>query len=218
MDDVVTTVHHGHTDSAPAPLQPREPRRSPSTNRRRLRGPALAIAVVLSLLGLGCASPTPPPGSGIDIDFGPLTVPLPPIEIRPPATTIPFAFCSIAYRPPGVNITGATLTIPKVRIDPSAAVVSVPNVKVTIPRMRVPLSTLTLRCGALALPVQVDLIIPSTVRVQAATLNLAARTITLTNPSFAINGAGIGIPGLGNLVIPLPPILNIPLPTTAVAF
>lgn len=213
---------HGreHTvgSSTPSGAHPGTRRPSPGETHRALRGPAVAIAVVLSLLGLGCAAPTPPPGNGIDIDFGPLTVPLPPIEIRAPATTIPFAVCNIAYRPPGVNIVGATLTIPKVRIDPAASVVSVPNVKVTIPRLRVPLSTLTLRCGPLALPVQVDLIIPSTVRVQAATLNLAARTITLTNPSFTVDGAGIGIPGLGNLVIPLPPILNVPLPTTAIAF
>ncbi|MCZ7631381.1 MAG: hypothetical protein M5U19_21050 [Microthrixaceae bacterium] len=113
---------------------------------------------------------------------------------------------------------GATLTIPKIRIDPSRPVVTVPDVKVSIPRLRVPLSTITLRCGLLALPVQVDLIIPSTARVQAATLNLSARTITLTNPSMSINGAGLGIPGLGDLVIPLPPILNVPLPTTAIAF
>lgn len=95
---------------------------------------------------------------------------------------------------------------------------TVPNVKMTIPRLRVPLSTVTLRCGLLALPVQVDLIIPSTVRIQAATIDLDARTITLTNPSLTINGAGLGVPGLGDLVIPLPPIVNVPLPTTAIGF
>lgn len=198
------------------------PRRGPaprSRPQRRLRAPAIAIMVVLSLVGAGCATPSPPAGGGgIEIDLGPLTVPLPPIEVRAPATNIPFGLCSISYRPPGVNVVGATLTIPKIRIDPSRPVVTVPDVKVSIPRLRVPLSTITLRCGLLALPVQVDLIIPSTARVQAATLNLSARTITLTNPSMSINGAGLGIPGLGDLVIPLPPILNVPLPTTAIAF
>ena len=81
-----------------------------------------------------------------------------------------------------------------------------------------PLSTVTLSCGLLSIPTQVDLIIPSTVLVRAATLNLAARTITLTDPTFTIDGAGLGVLGLGDLIIPLPPIVNIPLPTTAIAF
>lgn len=193
--------------------------RQRQVSSRRSRGPVLAVAVVLCLIGIGCAPPSPPAGGGgVEIDFGPLTIPLPPIEIRAPATNIPFGICNIAYRPPGVNIVGATLTIPKIRVDPTRPVVTVPNVKMTIPRLRVPLSTVTLRCGLLALPVQVDLIVPSTVRIQAATLDLDARTITLTNPSFTINGAGLGIAGLGDLVIPLPPIVDVPLPTTAIGY
>ncbi len=176
---------------------------SQTRNGRKLRGPALAIAVVLSLLGLGCAPPSPPVGGGgTEIDFGPLTIPLPPIEIRPPATTIPFGLCDVAYQPPGVNIVGATVTIPRIRIDPTQPIITVPNVVVKIPQLRVPLSTVTLSCGLLELPVQVDLIIPSTVSVQAATLNLDARTITLTHPVLTIDGAGLGVPQLGDLVDP----------------
>ena len=85
------------------------------------------------------------------------------------------------------------------------------------PAAACPLSTIGLQCGPLNLSAQVDLIIPSTVVVRAATLNLRARTITLQNPSFTINGAGLGINSL-SLIIPLPPIVNIPLPTTAIGF
>ena len=152
------------------------------------------------------------------MDLGPLTIPLPPIEVRAPATTIPLGICDVGYQPPGVNIVGATLTIPRIRIDPSRPVVTVPNVVVRIPQLRVPMSTVTLRCGLLAVPVQVDLIVPSTVLVRAATLDLDARTITITDPSFTIDGAGLGIAGLGDLVVPLPPIVSVPLPTTAIAF
>lgn len=188
---------------------------------RKLRGPLIVVVAMCALMGAACTStpPSPPPGGGgFEIDFGPLTVPLPPIEIRAPETKIPFGLCSISYRPPGVNIVGATLTIPKVRIDPSLTVFTVPNIVVRIPKLRVPLSTITLRCGLISLPVQVDLIIPSTVVVKNGTLNLAARTITIQDPTFTVNGAGLGIPGLGDLVIPLPPILNIPLPTMAIPF
>ncbi len=144
-------------------------------------------------------------------------MPLPPIELRAPATNIPLGLCSIAYRPPGVLIRGATVTIPRVRVDPAQPIVTVPNLSVKIPQLRIPLSTVTLTCGLLSIPTQVDLIVPSTVLVRAATLNLTARTITLTNPTFTLNGAGLGVLGL-DLMVPLPPIVTVPFPTRAIGF
>jgi hypothetical protein len=191
---------------------------------RRLRAPLVIVAAMLGLAGVACAPPSPPAGGGgLEVDFGPLTIPLPPIEIRPPATNIPLGPCSASYRPPGVRIEGATLTIPKIRIDPNQPIITVPNVKVNIPKLRVPLSTVTLSCSVLGIPlvsvtVQPDLIIPSTVLIKNVTLNLTNRTITIQDPSFTINGAGIGIAGLGDLIVPLPPIVNIPLPSGAIAF
>lgn len=193
----------------------REGRGGPHRARRSL---VVVAATITALVGGACAPPSPPAGGGgVGVDFGPLTIPLPPIEVRAPATTIPLGLCNISYRPPGVNVVGATVTIPGIRIDPTRPVITVPNVVVRIPQLRIPLSTVTLQCGLLRVPVQVDLIIPSTVVVRAATLNLTARTITLTNPSFTINGAGLGVSGL-DIIVPLPPIVNIPLPTTAIAF
>lgn len=192
----------------------------PSTGRRprRLRGPVVALALVVAMVAGACAPPSPPAGGGgIDIPFGPLTVPLPPIEVRPPATDIPLGPCSVTYRPPGIRIEDATLTIPRVRIDPDKPVITVPNVVLTIPALRVPVASVTLRCLFIEIPTQVDVIIPSTVRVQAATLDLDARTITLLNPSLTIDGAGLGLSGL-DLIVPLPPIVNVPLPTAAIRF
>ena len=194
--------------------------RRPKTGRaRRLKGPMVVLASLITIVGVACAAPSAPAGGGgIDVNFGPLTIPLPPIEVRPPATTIPLGVCNIGYQPPGVQIIGATVTIPGIRVDPNQPIITVPNVVVKIPQLRIPLSTIGLTCGPLGLTTQVDLIIPSTVVVKAATLNLTARTITLMDPSFTINGAGLGIPGLGDLIIGLPPIVNIPLPTTAIGF
>lgn len=193
--------------------------RTAAAKRRPRRAPlVVAFVAAVAVVGSACAPPSPPAGGGgVEIELGPLTIPLPPIEIRPPATNIPLGLCSIAYQPPGVLIRNATVTIPKVRIDPARPVVTVPNLSVRIPQLRIPLSTVTLRCGVLAVPTQVDLIIPSTVLVKAATLDLGARTITLTDPWFTLNGAGIGVLGL-DLVIPLPPIVNVPLPTSAISF
>ncbi|MGB6059906.1 MAG: hypothetical protein WBF71_16745 [Microthrixaceae bacterium] len=189
-----------------------------ATRPRRRHAAMVVLVSALALVGAACAPPSPPADGGIGADFGPLTIPLPPIEVRAPATNIPLGICNIAYQPPGVNINNATVTIPGIRIDPDRSVITVPNVVVNIPQLRIPLSTVTLSCGFLVIPTQVDLIIPSTVLVKAATLDLNARTITLTDPSFTINGAGLGILGLGDLIIPLPPIVNIPLPTSAIAF
>jgi hypothetical protein len=193
-------------------------RRSTRRGRRRRASVAVAFVAALAVIGAGCAPPSPPAGGGgIDVELGPLTVPLPPIELRAPATNIPLGLCSIAYRPPGVLIRGATVTIPRVRVDPAQPIITVPNLSVKIPQLRVPLSTITLRCGLLSIPTQVDLIVPSTVLVKAATLDLNRRTITLTNPTFTLDGAGLGVLGL-DLIVPLPPIVNVPLPTTAIAF
>ena len=185
--------------------------RAPTPTARRLRGPLVGLVASFALIGGACAPQTPPAGGGgIGIDFGPLTIPL--------ATTIPVGICNIGYQPPGVQIIGATVTIPGVRVDPNNPIITVPNVVVNIPQLRLPLSTVGLNCGLINLTTQVDLLLPSTVVVKAATLNIAARTITLTDPSFTVNGAGLGIPGLGDLVVPLPPIVAVPLPSGAIAF
>ncbi len=105
-----------------------------STTRapRRARQLLVAVTALAALTGAAaCAPPSPPAGGGgVEIDFGPLTIPLPPIEVRAPATTIPFGVCNVAYRPPGIQIRNATLTIPKVRIDPAKPIITVPNVRV----------------------------------------------------------------------------------------
>jgi hypothetical protein len=195
---------------------------SAPTRRRRMRAPIIAVVAMFSVLGgVACAPPSPPAGAGgVEIDFGPLTIPLPPIEIRPPATTVPLGLCSASYQPPGVKIVGATVTIPKVRIDPNNPIITVPNVKVNIPQLRIPVSTVTLSClgGLVKVTVQPDLIIPSQVLLKAVTLNLNARTITFQDPTFTITGVGLGIASLGDLIIPLPPIVSLPLPSGAISF
>lgn len=193
--------------------------RAPGRTRgRRWRGPLVGVLLTASFVAGACAPQSPPAGpGGIGGTFGPLTIPLPPIELRPPATNIPVLFCNIGYQPPGVRIVGATVTIPGIRIDPNQPIVSVPNVLVTFPQLRVPLSTITVSCGPLSLPVQVDLILPSQVMFKNVTLNLTARTITLQDPSFTVNGAGLGLLGL-DLIVPLPPIVTLPLPGGAIAF
>ena len=197
-----------------------EDRRATTPPGRRRTARVMVLATLMAILGAACAPPSPPAdGGGGNFDFGPLTIPLPPIEIQAPATNIPLlGLCTVRYQPPGVLVRNATVTIPGIKIDGSSPIVTVPNVTVKIPNLRLRAADVTLSClGIISVPVQIDVIIPSTVLVRAATLNLEQRTITLQNPSFTLNGAGLGVNGL-DLVIPLPPIVNIPLPTAAIAF
>ena len=196
--------------------------------KRRMRAPIVAAAAMVALFGgVACAPPSPSAGGGgIEINFGPLIIPLPPIEIRPAAVNVPLplilgGICNASYQPPGIRIENATVAIPGVRIDPNNPIITIPNVLVTIPKLRLPLSTVTLSClGALGVSVQPDAIIPSQVLFKDITLNLGNRTITFHDPSFTITGVGIAISPLplGDIIIPLPPIVTIPFPSGAVAF
>jgi hypothetical protein len=196
--------------------------------KRRLRAPIVAAVAMVALFGgVACAPPSPPAGSGgVEVDFGPLVIPLPDFEIRPAGfTLVDIGLCSANYRPPGIRIEGATVSIPKVRIDPSHPIITVPNVKVNIPKLRVPLSTVTLTCLSGIIPVsltfQADAIVPSQVLVKAITLNLENRTITFQDPYFTITGVGVALHSVintGDIIVPLPPIVTIPFPGGAVAF
>ena len=192
------------------------------------RAPLVAAVALISMFGgVACAPPSPPAGGGgLEIEFGPLVIPLPPIEIRPAAQTVNLGLCSTSYRPPGIRIEGATVTIPKVRIDPNNPIITVPNVKVNIPKLRVPLSTVTLKCTVplvgtvISVSVQPDAIVPSQVLFKNITLNLNNRTITFQDPTFTITGVGLALQGplpTGDIIIPLPPIVSVPLPSGAIS-
>ncbi|MFN8052164.1 MAG: hypothetical protein U0Q22_12040 [Acidimicrobiales bacterium] len=176
---------------------------------RRLRMKLAGLVAVATVVGGACV---PQSGGGTLIPFGPVTIPLPPIGTTAPPTVIPVLFCNISYYPPSFQIVGATVTIPGILIDTSKSTVGVPNVVVSIPQTKVGLPALGLGCGPLNITTNVNLIIPATVKVQAALINLQTRQLVLSDPSFTINGVGLELPGLFGLVIPLPPI-TIPLST-----
>lgn len=192
---------------------------SPATvHHRPVRSRVLLVAALISVLGAACAPAPPGGGGGTIVPFAPVTLPLPPLGVTPPPTNIPLLVCNIAYYPPGFSLVGATVTIPGLLIDTTQATVGVPNVVVNIPRTIVALPALGLSCGPISLTTQVNVVIPATVRVQAATINLNTGVLALRNPSFTINGVGLQLPGLLGglgLTIPLPPI-TVPLPSISV--
>ncbi len=170
---------------------------SPSTSRRtRRRGPFVALAVVVAAVGAAC---TPTAGGGFNIALGG-TINLPPIVAAPAFQGGDVLGCRIGFNTPGIDITGATASIPGINVNPGAGTVTVPNIKVHLPSIKVQLPSLVtclgnLDLGNIALPLDVT---------ATGVLNLASSQLTIN--------ATLSIPFeiLGNsfpIVIPLSPIV-----------
>ncbi len=170
---------------------------SQATSRRmRRRGPFLALAVVIAALAGACA---PSPGGGFDIAIGG-TLPLPPITAAPAFQGGDVLGCQLGFNTPGLNITGATASIPGINIDPGAGTITVPNIELNLPSIQVQLPSIVtcngnLDLGAVDLPVNV---------MSTGVLNLATSQLTI-NATVTIPFAILGVPL--PIVIPLSPIV-----------
>src|SRR3954453_9466275 len=107
----------------------------PTSRSVRRRGPFVALAVVIAAFAGACA---PASGGGFNIAIGG-TLPLPPIVAAPAFQGGNVLGCPIGFNTPGLNITGATVTIPGINVNPGAGTVSVPNIQVNLPSIRVQL-------------------------------------------------------------------------------
>ncbi len=167
-----------------------------SSRSVRRRGPIVALVVVLAAVAGACA---PSSGGGFNIALGG-TLPLPPIVAAPAFQGGTVLGCQIGFYTPGLNIVGATATIPGVNINPGAGTISVPNIQVNLPSIQVQLPSLVtclgnLNLGSVSLPAHVT---------ASGVLNLGTSLLTIS--------ATVTIPFqiLGNsfpIVIPLSPIV-----------
>lgn len=159
------------------------------------RGPVVALAVVIAAVAGACT----PSGGGFNIAFGG-TLPLPPISAAPAFQGGDVLGCTIGFNTPGLNITGATATIPGVNIDPGAGTVTIPNIQVNLPAIQILLPSLVTCLGNLDLgTVSLPAAVTATGVLNLATLQLTI-SATVTIP-FSI--LGIPFP----IVIPLSPIV-----------
>ena len=172
---------------------------SQTTSRRvRRRGPFVALAVVIAAFAGAC---TPSPGGGFDIAIGG-TLPLPPITAEPAFQGGDlFPGCPVGYNTPGLYITGATVTIPGVNINPGAGTITVANIVVHLPSIRIQLPEIVtcignIDPGILELP-------PSDV-VATGVLNVATGQLTI-NATLTIQFSILGFPL--PIVIPLDPMV-----------
>ena len=168
---------------------------NPSRKVRR-RGPVVALAVAISVVAGAC---TAGGGGGFDIAFGG-TIALPPIVAAPAFQGGDLVGCQVGFNTPGLNITGATATIPGINVNLGAGTITVPNIQVNLPSIQVQLPSLVtclgnIDLGTIALPASV---------LATGVLNLATSQLTI-NATVTIPFSIFGFPV--PIVIPLSPIV-----------
>jgi hypothetical protein len=162
----------------------------------RRRGPFVALAVVVAAVAAACS---PAPGGGFNIAVGG-TLPLPPIVVAPAFQGGDVLGCQIGFNTPGLNITGATATIPGINVNPGAGTVTVPNIQVNLPSIQVQLPSLVtclgnLDLGTINLPAHVT---------ATGVLNLATSQLTINaTVTIPFEILGVSFP----ISIPIGPIV-----------
>src|SRR5947209_490727 len=96
--------------------------------RRRGRGRGVIVAVValLGLVGAACTPGAPP-----SIPFGGGTFPID-VTIPSQSFTFNFVLCTATFATEPVVLSGASVTIPPVTVDPTQPTITIPNVTVAI--------------------------------------------------------------------------------------
>jgi hypothetical protein len=167
-----------------------------NTPVRRLRRRRLLVSLAVGLTAIAAAcSPT---AGGFNIAIGG-TLPLPPIVLAPAFQGGDVLGCQIGFNTPGINITGATVTIPGINVNLGSGTVSVPNIGVNLPSIQVHLPSLVtclgnLDLGTISLPAHV---------VANGVLNIATSKLTINaTVTIPFSILGISLP----IVIPIGPI------------
>lgn len=159
-------------------------------------GAAIAVAVV-AVLGSACVPPTgeiPLEGGTFDVD----------VTIPSQEFSYEFLFCDATASTDPIDLTGATIEVPSVSINPSQSVVTVPDVVVTIPSGTAAAGSINVSCFGTSLGnVGISLTIAGTATTETAVLNTATGELSLSGTSILLDGATVEIPGVGS--VPLPP-------------
>lgn len=168
----------------------------PPSRRPHRRGSFVVFAVVLAAIAGAC---TPSSGGGFNIALGG-TIALPPIVAAPAFQGGDVLGCQIGFNTPGLNITGATASLPGININPGAGTVTVSNIQVNLPSIQVQLPSIVsclgnLNLGTISLPAHVS---------ATGVLNLATSQLTISaTVTIPFSILGVSFP----IVIPLSPIV-----------
>lgn len=159
------------------------------TRRVLRRTPIVAFVAVITAFAAACS---PAPGGGFNIAIGG-TIPLPPIVVQPAFQGGSVLGCNIGFNTPGINITGATATIPGINVNPGAGTVSVPNITVNLPAIQVQLPSLvvcggSVNLGTITLPAHVAASGSLNLSTMQLTINATVTIpITILGVTFPIN-------------------------------
>lgn len=157
----------------------------------------VALVAMTALVGAACTAPPssfPVAGGTYDID----------VTVPSQSFSYDFLVCSATASTAPVQLTGAQVTVPSITVDPSLAVISVPNVAVEIPAGTAAAGQVSISCLGTSLgSVDISLTIAGTVTATDAVLNTATQQLSLAGATIVLDGATVEIPGVGS--VPLPP-------------
>lgn len=192
--------------------------------RRSTRGAVAAVVLLaMGLLGAACtpspdgSTPSPDLFSGGTYQLG---VTIPPQTF---SNTFPvfggLGTCTATATTASVSIPGATLTLAAVQLDLAAGTLTLPGARVDLPRASLSAGTLTLSCfGTVVGTVGFTVEFAGMASVQAATLDVVNRRVTLSAPTLRITDASVAFLGgpTGMRPVPLDP-FEVTLPPVQVA-
>ncbi|MFM7063313.1 MAG: hypothetical protein ACKO04_07445, partial [Actinomycetes bacterium] len=115
-----------------------------------------------------------------------------------------------------IPVSGATVTLPPLNIDLSQPTITVSGASVSIPEATLAAGTFSIGCfGTTFVTLNAQLNLVGAAQIGTATIDTAARTVTLTDSTLTLDGSTISFnAGLGD--IPLPPI-DVPIPSFTIS-
>ncbi|MFM7061918.1 MAG: hypothetical protein ACKO04_00270 [Actinomycetes bacterium] len=179
------------------------------TSSRRLRAGSVVLVSFVALVASACAgAPTGIPFNGGSFD----------VDVTIPSQTFSVTYgpCTTTVTTDPIPVSGATVTLPPLNIDLSQPTITVGGASVSIPEATLAAGTFSIGCfGTTFATLNAQLNLVGAAEIGTATIDTAARTVTLTDSTLTLDGSTISFnAGLGD--IPLPPI-DIPIPSFTIS-
>ncbi len=179
------------------------------TTPRRLRAGSVVLVSLVALVASACAgAPTGIPYNGGTFELD--------VTIPSQTFTVSLGPCSTTLTTDPIPVSGASVTLPPTNIDLSRPTITVTGASVSIPEATLAAGTFAVGCfGTTFATLTAQLNLVGAAQIGTATIDTAARTVTLTDSTLTLDGSSVSLNG-GVGDIPLPPI-DVPIPSFTIS-